>query len=341
MVRKFIFLSVLLSAVCFSFTNPAFAADDEADKTGFILPHVMDNYEWHFATFGHTHVTLPLPVIIYSADQGLQFFMSSDFQNHETHSFGRDYGVSGYYIDENHKLYAENPDRSFYDFSITKNVMMMFLIIGVILYLMLSSANYYKKNPGKAPKGIASFIEPIVIFVRDEIALPNIGNKKYLKFTPYLLTLFFFIWIGNLLGLFPEMANMTGNIAVTFTLAVFTFIVTNVNGNKEYWKHVFATPGVPGPLLLIIVPVEIIGLFTKPFALMVRLFVAITAGHIVILSFIALIFVFESLAVGVASTIMVVFINMIELLVATIQAYVFTLFSAMYIGQAVAEHDHH
>ena len=143
------------------------------------------------------------------------------------------------------------------------------------------------------------------------------------------------------MGLFPEAANFTGNIALTFTLAIFTFIITNINGNKDYWKHVFATPGVPVPLLLIIVPVEIIGLFTKPFALMVRLFVAITAGHIVILSFIALIFVFESFAVGLASTVMVVFINFIELLVATIQAYVFTLFSAMYIGMAVAEHDHH
>jgi F-type H+-transporting ATPase subunit a len=218
---------------------------------------------------------------------------------------------------------------------------MMFIVIAVILYLMLSAAKHYKNKPGTAPKGIASFVEPIIVFVRDEIALPNIGHKKYLKFTPYLLTLFFFIWIGNLMGLFPEAANFTGNIALTFTLAIFTFIITNINGNKDYWKHVFATPGVPVPLLLIIVPVEIIGLFTKPFALMVRLFVAITAGHIVILSFIALIFVFESFAVGLASTVMVVFINFIELLVATIQAYVFTLFSAMYIGMAVADHDHH
>ena len=156
----------------------------------------------------------------------------------------------------------------------------------------------------------------------------------------YLLTLFFFIWFGNLLGLVPGAANLTGNIAVTATLAIMTFIVTNINGNKDYWKHVFATPGVPLPLLLVIVPVEIIGLFTKPFALMVRLFVAITAGHIVILSFIGLIFIFESYAVGLPSLLMVVFINIIELLVATIQAYVFTLFSAMYIGSAVADHSH-
>ena len=150
----------------------------------------------------------------------------------------------------------------------------------------------------------------------------------------------FFIWFGNLLGLIPGAANLTGNIAVTFVLAIITFIVTNINGNKEYWKHVFATPGVPWPLLFIMVPVEFIGLFTKPFSLMVRLFVAITAGHIVILSLIGLSFIFSSYTVGVASSVLVVFINLIEILVATIQAYVFTLFSSMYIGAAVAEHHH-
>jgi F-type H+-transporting ATPase subunit a len=153
--------------------------------------------------------------------------------------------------------------------------------------------------------------------------------------------LFSFIWVGNLLGLFPEAGNLTGNIAFTLTLGIFTLLLTVFNGNKGYWKHIFMPPGVPIALLPIIVPVEIIGIFTKPASLVVRLFVAITAGHIVILSFIALIFVFESLAVGVASTVMVVFINMIELLVATIQAYVFTLFTAMYIGTAVAEPEHH
>jgi F-type H+-transporting ATPase subunit a len=341
MVRKFIFLSVLFSVCWLGFTSPTFAAGDEEDKTGFILHHVKDSHEWHFATFGHTHVTIPLPVIIYSSDRGLEIFSSSNFQNPETHAFGREYGHQGYYIDEHDHLYAEDENRSFTELSITKNVAMLFLVIAIILIIFLSAANFYKKNPGKAPKGVAAVIEPVVVFIRDEIALPNIGIHKYKKFLPYLLTIFFFIWIGNLLGLMPGAANLTGNIAVTTSLAVFTFIVTNINGNKAYWKHVFATPGVPLPLLIVIVPVEIIGLFTKPFALLVRLFVAITAGHIVILSFIGLIFVFESLAIGVASTIMVVFINMIEVLVATIQAYVFTLFSAMYIGQAVAEHEHH
>jgi len=337
MIRKTLCLTLLMSVFLLALSPSVFAASDEEDKTGFIMHHVKDSHEWHFATFGHSHVTLALPVIIYSSDRGLEFFMSSDFQDPETHAFGVEH--EGYYIDSHDKLQAVDESRSFIDLSITKNVAMMFIVIAVLLSVALSASGYYKKNPNKAPKGVASMLEPLVMFVRDEIALPNIG-PRYRQFTPFLLTLFFFIWFGNLLGLMPGAANLTGNIAVTVTLATATFIVTNINGNKDYWKHVFATPGVPLPLLLVIVPVEIIGLFTKPIALTVRLFVAITAGHIVILSFIGLIFIFESYAVGVASTLMVIFINIIELLVATIQAYVFTLFSAMYIGSAVADHSH-
>lgn len=331
-----------MSVILLAFSTATFASSDVEEggenKTGFIMHHIKDSHEWHFATFGHTHVTLPLPVIIYSSDRGIEVFSSSDFKDHETHEFGAEH--EGYYINEHDKIHAVDESRTIVDLSITKNVAMLFLVLIVLFWMIFSTVRNYKRNPLGAPKGVASFIEPLVLFVRDEVAKPNIG-PKYKKFTPYLLTIFFFILTGNLLGLLPGAANLTGNIAVTMTLAVFTWFATNLNGNKDYWKHVVATPGVPLPLLLVIVPVEIIGLFTKPFALMVRLFVAITAGHIVILSFIGLIFVFESYAVGVASTIMVVFINMIELLVAAIQAYVFTLFSAMYIGQAVAEHDHH
>jgi F-type H+-transporting ATPase subunit a len=342
MSRKLLALSLLLSAFLLSFSSSTFAAGSEEDKTSFIMHHVVDSHEWHFATLGHTHVTLPLPVIVYSADRGLEFFMSSDFQNHETHAFGKEYAHEGYFIDDHDHL-GRVDGASFTELSITKNVVMMFIVIFIVGYVSLSAASHYKKNGAVAPKGAAAIIEPIVIFVRDEIALKSIG-PKYKKYVPYLITLFLFIWFGNLLGLLPGAANMTGNIAVTLTLAVLTFIITNVSGNKDYWKHVFMTPGVPIPMLLIIVPVEIIGLFTKPFALMVRLFVAITAGHIVILGFIALGFIFESYTIGIVSTIMVTFINIIELLVATIQAYVFTLFTAMYIGGAVAEHahdDHH
>jgi F-type H+-transporting ATPase subunit a len=205
---------------------------------------------------------------------------------------------------------------------------------------LIAVANGYKKNKGKAPKGIQSFIEPVVLFVRDEIVKPNIENKHE-QYLPYLLTLFFFILFGNLLGLLPGAANLTGNIAVTLTLAVLTFIITNVKGNKNYWTHIFWTPGVPLPLRIFILPVEIIGMFTKPFSLTIRLFVAITAGHIVLLSIISLAFILKSIGVGVISSLIVVFLNLIEILVAVIQAYVFTLFSSLYIGMATAEGEHH
>jgi len=338
MTRKLLFLSLLLSAIVLGFSAPTFAAGSEEDKTSFIMHHVVDSHEWHFATFGHTHVTLPLPVIVYSGDRGLEFFSSKDFQNPETHKFGQEYAHEGYFIDDHDHL-GRVDGGSFIEFSITKNVAMLFIVIFAVGYVAIAAASHYKKNGAVAPKGAAALVEPIVIFVRDEIAKKSIG-PKYKKFVPYLITLFLFIWFGNLLGLMPGAANMTGNISVTLVLALLTFVITNWNGNKDYWKHVFLTPGVPPLMLLIIVPVEIIGLFTKPFALTVRLFVAITAGHIVLLGFIALAFIFESYPIGIVSTLMVTFINMIELLVATIQAYVFTLFSAMYIGSAVAEHDH-
>lgn len=329
------FLIIFFSVVSLGFVNAKEVEPGGKSKTDYILHHIKDSHDWHIVTLGHTHVTIPLPVIIYS-DRGLEVFSSSNFVDPETHEY---VPYNGYYLDDHGKLATVDEGRKVYDFSITKNVAMLFITILVVLAIMLSVANRYKKHPNKAPKGLASFFEPIIIFVRDEIAKPNIPHK-YEKFLPYLLTLFFFIWIGNLLGLVPGAANLTGNIAVTFVLAFITFIVTNVNGNKEYWKHIFATPGVPKALLPILVPVEFIGLFTKPFSLMVRLFVAITAGHIVILSLIGLAFIFNSYAVGIASSIMVIFINIIELLVATIQAYVFTLFSAMYIGAAATEHEH-
>ncbi len=329
------FLALFLLLVpALSNANAASGGGEEEGGTDFILHHVVDDHVWHF--FDGDYGTFYLPIILYSEDRGVEVFSSHHFYNKDHEKVAH----NGYIIDEEGHIEATEAGRHAMDFSITKNTAMLILTMVVLSFLVLRAASHYKKNPNTAPKGVASFLEPIIIYVRDEIAKPNIG-KKYEKFMPYLLTLFFFIWFGNLLGLIPGASNLTGNIAVTFVLALFTFIATNVNGNKAYWKHVFATPGVPWPLLFIMVPVEFIGLFTKPFSLMVRLFVAITAGHIVILSLIALVFIFQSHAVGVASTVMVVFINMIELLVATIQAYVFTLFSAMYIGAAVAEHEHH
>ena len=295
-----------------------------------ILHHVMDDHVWHFAD----GLVLPLPVIVYSSEKGLDFFSSGNFYNehHELIEF------NGYKLEHNHITLAGS-DKPVLDLSITKNVAMLFINVTVILLVLMAVSKSYKRNKGKAPSGLQSFIEPVIFFVRDEIVKPNVG-PKYERYLPYLLTLFFFILFGNLLGLLPGSANLTGNIAVTMTLAVLTFIITNVSGNKNYWKHIFWTPGVPLPLRIIILPVELIGMFTKPFSLMIRLFAAITAGHIVLLSLLSLGFLFHSWTVEIGSVIFVALINLIELLVAGIQAYVFTLFSSLYIGLATQEHDH-
>lgn len=295
-----------------------------------ILHHVMDDHQWHFADW----LVMPLPVIVYSSEKGLDIFSSSRF--YDDHHNVVEY--NGYKLDHNHITLADT-GKTVLDLSITKNVAMLLINAALLLFVFRSVANGFKKNQGKAPTGLQSFFEPIILFVRDEIVKPNIGHH-YDRFMPYMLTLFFFILFGNLLGLLPGAGNLTGNIAVTMTLAVFTFLITNFNGNKGYWGHIFWTPGVPLPLRIVILPVEIIGIFTKPFSLMIRLFVAITAGHIVLLSLICLAFIFGSYAVGLGSSLIVLFINLIELLVAGIQAYVFTMFSSMYIGMAVADHGH-
>ncbi len=338
--KVFIFsiLAIVFSTI---FISPAYSASEEGgSKTDFIFHHVQDSHEWHFATIGHTHITLPLPVIIYVKGEGLKFFMSSDFVDDHHNPIEKD----GFYFDDHGHLAATDENVSFMDFSITKNVASLFISVILLFIVFLSVAKRYKNDPLKAPRGIQSAFEPIIIFIRDEIARPNIGEKKYEKFMPYLLSVFFFIWFNNLLGLMPGAANLTGNIAVTMTLALFTFVITTFSGTKDYWKHIFNTPGVPW-WLKIPVPlmpvVEFIGVLTKPFSLMVRLFANITAGHIIILSLIALVFIFESVYMGPVSVIFGLFMNMVELLVAFIQAFVFTLLSAIYFGLAVEEHDHH
>lgn len=335
-VPKGLFFSVLIVF----FTLPGFgASEEEASKTDFIMHHVQDAHEWHIATIGHTHISIPLPVILYESGKGLHFFMSSDFVDEHHEKIEKD----GFYFDDHGHLKAKDESRVFYDISITKNVASLFISVILLFWVFLSIAKKYKQNPLQSPKGAQSVFEPIIIFIRDDIARPNIGENKYEKFMPYLLTVFFFIWFNNLLGLLPGAANLTGNIAVTFTLALFTFVITTFSGSKDYWKHIFNTPGVPWWLKLpipIMPVVEFIGILTKPFSLMVRLFANITAGHIIILSLIALVFIFESVYVGPVSVLFGVFMNMLELLVAFIQAFVFTLLSAIYFGMAVAEHEH-
>jgi F-type H+-transporting ATPase subunit a len=332
------FTRLLLLAVFAVFSVSASYASSNSEESfdpgSMILHHVADAHEWHFATIGHTHVTLPLPVIVYSGDKGVEVFSSANFHN-DTRTFG------DYKLDDHDHLVSLS-GRSFSDLSITKNVASLFISVILLFGVFLTVAGSYKKNPKGAPKGVQSFMEPIIVFIRDEVAKPNIG-PKYEKFLPYLLTVFFFIWFNNLLGLMPGGANLTGNISVTFVLAIITFIITNINGNKDYWAHIYNTPGVPWwlkfgiPLMPV---VEFIGLFTKPISLMIRLFANITAGHIIILSLFSLIFIFQSYAIGFASSIFVVLMMFMELLVAIIQAYVFTLLSSMYFGSAVAEHHH-
>lgn len=319
----------------FTYASNSFQEDptheEEEAISDIIIHHVLDDHVWHFAD----GLVLPLPVIVYSEEQGLDVFSSGNFfdEHHQLIEY------NGYKLDHGHIVLAGS-GKAVFDISITKNVAMLLINSALMLIVFLSVAKAYKKNARKAPKGLQSFFEPVIVFIRDEIVKPNIGHR-YEKFLPYMLTLFFFILFGNLLGLLPGAGNLTGNIAVTGTLAVLTFLITNFNGNKDYWKHIFWTPGVPALLRPIIFLVEIVSIFTKPFSLMIRLFVAITAGHIVLLSLICLTFIFGSIWVGFGSTVIVLFINLIEILVAAIQAYVFTLFTSLYIGMAIAEHEHH
>jgi F-type H+-transporting ATPase subunit a len=324
------------------------------DASDLINGHIGDSHEFHIADWNGHPISFYLPVILWT-NHGLTFFSSEKF--HHDNSGHHVVEVNGqsfvrhdeviYYADDFAKL-SDDEKSAFnfkarpLDFSITKLVFSMFFSALLLLLLFTAVGRSYKKND-QAPKGIAGFLEPLVLFVRDDIAIPNIGEKKYAKFMPYLLTVFFFIWINNLFGLipfFPFSSNLTGNIFFTFVLSFITFIITSFSGNKDYWKHIL-TPPVPKALYPIMVPIEIIGIFTKPFALMIRLFANITAGHIIMLSLISLIFIFESVFIAPVSGVFVLFMSILEMLVAALQAYVFTLLSALFIGQAVAEHDHH
>ena len=225
------------------------------------------------------------------------------------------------------------------DFSITKNVFNV-ILIGLIVFLIFSAvARNYKG--GLAPKKAAKFFEPLVIFVRDEIAIPNIGEKHYRKYMGFLLTAFFFIWMVNLFGLTPLGVNVTNNIAVTTALAIMTFLITQFTSKKDYWKHIFWMPGVPYPMRIILAPIELLGVFIKPFALLIRLYANITAGHIVLMSLIGLLFIFQNWLARGAFFGLTIFLSLIELLVAFLQAYIFTMLSALYFGMAVEEHDDH
>ena len=321
------FVSINVFAVGSSESNDK----DKLDIGGMIMHHILDDYQYEIMH----GVIIPLPIILYTNNEGLIIFSSSNLFDKDHEPIKE--GYRGFYYDHGH-IAPIDKSLSYIDFSITKNVFFLFLNASLMLFVFLFVASKYR-NKKTTPKGIQSLFEPIIIFIRDDIVKPNIG-KKYERYLPYMLTLFFFIFFGNVLGLFPAAANLTGNIAVTMVLALLTFLITNFSGNLNYWKHIFWTPNVPNVMRIIILPIEIIGVFTKPFSLMIRLFVAITAGHIVLLSFIGMTFIFGSYFVGVMSSLFAVALNIIELLVAGIQAYVFTMFSSVYIGLAVEEGHH-
>jgi len=358
MKRVFIVLSMLVFAVAL-FANDKEQAKDhnkqsetEFDPTSVIMHHISDAHVWHLFDLtdkvsGQVRpIGIPLPVIVYYKGN-IDVFMSSKFHHGHSSVIKGDNEYLLYedkiYLAENGKIVFNNEHQPTnikpLDFSITKNVASLFFAAILVFVVFVSMARMYKKGNG-IPRGIQGFLEPIVMFVVDDIAKPNIGEHKYEKYLPYLLTVFFFIWFSNMLGLipiFPGGANLTGNIAVTMTLAGFTMIITSFSGSKTYWGHIIAPP-VPKWLWFIMIPVEFMSVLSKPFALMIRLFANITAGHIIVLSLVSLIFIFKTVWISPVSIAFVLFMDVLELLVAILQAYIFTLLSALFIGLAAQEH---
>jgi len=364
------------------FSNTVFAQHGEAhqnstepapkkkifDANEVIFGHIMDAHEFHFLSYkdkdsNEHHVTIPLPVILYSKEKGFSAFMSSAFHHGE-------HVVDGYALLTNERIDHEKLDRnkytagkivpvdasgkidesvSVYDISLTRNVVQMFLALGLLVFILIRVAGKYGTGQGitTAPKGMQNTMETIVNFVNDEVAKPNLGAKSN-KYLPYLLTVFLFILINNIVGLIPGTANVTGNIAFTFVLSIISFVVILFSSNKHYWMHIINPPGVPGWVKVILVPVEILGIFTKPFALMIRLFANMVAGHILIICLISLIFIMGALSQYAGwgfspfSIAFTVFIYFIEVLVAFLQAFIFTILTAVFIGQAFeGGHDDH
>lgn len=337
------------------------------DPAKIILEHVGDAHEFHFFTLNHFYASIPLPVILYTKEKGVSVFMSSNFRHGEdVHNgfllmrdeFLKEHGLenakdkSGQPLYNVGTIYAVDvngiPDLSVkvYDFSLTKNVVQLFIALILLVYLMVRVAGQYAKGQGTrtAPTGFQNAIEPVITFVRDEVGKPNLG-KNYERYMPYLLTVFFFILINNLFGLIPGTANVSGNIAFTAMLGIVSFAVILFNTNKHFWLHIF-NPPVPGFVKPIMTPVELLGVFTKPFALIIRLFANMLSGHIIILSFICLIFIFGAMNVALGwgtspfFILLAVFIYLIEILVAFIQAFIFANLTAVFIGQAFEGEDH-
>lgn len=374
-------LPAFLLALTMAFTpagtwasDPGHADHEHAEKEPFnagdyIIHHIADAHSIHLFgdhAEGIPEVSIPLPIILWT-DNGLKMFMSSAFHHDDEGKVKVDIGdgmavvnyhekilyaadeadAHGSFAAVDHETHAAVGPQPL-DLSITKSVAGMLLMMILLVILMRAAAKGYKKRPGQAPTGIQNALEPLILFVRDEIAIPSIGEKKAAKFLPFLLTVFFFIWLCNLLGLVPFLGgfNITGTLGVTVVLAAFVFIITSINGNKHYWMHILWPPGVPVPIKLILVPVEIAGLFIKPIVLMIRLTANISAGHIVILAFVSLVLMFGEQSVGlgygvgVGAIAFMIFMFFLELLVAFLQAYVFTMLAALYFGDATQDAHH-
>lgn len=344
-------LVAVFSVFLLSFSNSAFsqenqeqhkAAEEKFDPTTAILNHVQDAYEFHFFTIGDFHASIYLPVILYSPQKGISIFSSKKF-GHD-----HDQVYDGYRMENEKTIVSVDPNVKVYDFSLTRNVVQTLIALTLFTILMIKIANKYKKGHGviSAPSGAQSLMEPIIIFVREEVAKVNLGNR-WQRYMPYLLTVFFFILINALFGMIPGAANVAGNIAFTLILGVISLVVILCSTTAHFWKHMVWPPDVPFLVKVILVPVELFGLFViKPGALIIRLFANMIAGHIVILAFISLIFIFGAMSTAAGwgfspfSIIFVVFDYFIEILVAFIQAFIFTALTAIFIGQGFEGSNH-
>ncbi len=365
-MRKFSITFCFLISFIFLYPDRTYADVDETsemienieekfDAGELIFDHILDSYDWHICTWKGKHISVYLPIIVFS--EGEMYTFSSKHFHHEKqyHTKNKDgddvifeIPEEGRYEGKVVRVMDDGTQVKPIDISITKTVCGLLISCTLLVIIFLLVAKGYRQREEKAPKGIQALMEPLIIYVRDDIARPNIG-KNYERYLPYLLTVFFFIFFNNLLGLipfFPFGANITGNIAVTAVIALFTFLITNFTGTKHYYEDIFNTPGVPWWLkfpLPLMPLIEVVGCFIKPVVLAIRLFANITAGHIVLLGFICMIFIVGEMSamagagMSVMSLILAIFADCLEVLVAYIQAYVFTLLSAIYFGMAAKE----
>ncbi|HEY5408664.1 MAG TPA: F0F1 ATP synthase subunit A [Ginsengibacter sp.] len=344
LVAAFSLIMLSLSSVVFGQEKKETTAEEKKgfDANEVIFGHVKDAHEFHFLSYKgddekEHEAAIPLPVILYSPQKGFSVFMSSAFHDNQI--------VDGYKLEEG-KIIPVDSSVKVYDISLTRNVVQMIIALILFVWLMLAVAKKYKKGHGviSAPSGVQNAIEIVIEFIADQVGKPYLG-KRYTKYMPYLLTIFFFILINTFFGLIPGSANVTGNIAFTMVLALISFVVILLSSNKHYWGHII-NPDVPWGVKVILIPVEILGIFTKPFALMIRLFANMLAGHIIIICLISMIFIFGALNKGIGwgfapvSLAFSIFIYFIEILVAFIQAFIFTNLTAVFIGQAMeGSHD--